>query len=545
MQRRLHRNLIYDGVPLGGFRKRDIGGLDSSAAVAGKDLRVEPLPDGTPHERYPNVVWTGDAKNIRPAPGYRFINLKAEGEERFRVERIPGSPHPAQPNVIWRSDGWVPAEGYRWVDLVAAVAGEDLRVIPVQDGTPHEHYANVVWTGDGKLRAAPGYRFTNLTVEGEERFRVERIDSLASVGRGVEVSTDIEVEVADILDLAPGMTVTDVSLLDDEAHSLRPFIQGPHIILRGPEQAVETLGQQNGLKTVLATIQNQVGEKIVRPFYFWIENGKLTKYADDYLGGHAYAVIIGVSRYHSKDGLFPDLPQATSQARELGKVLESLGFQIKYFLDDEVRVDKKAIENYLFYELNPKLDPKRDRVIFYFGGHGTSVYDYGSSNKVGYLLPQDYDRQDIQNTAISMKTDVAGRYSSNLKAKHILFLIDACVAGAGFRSIPPNREEMDRFKKLATIRARTNEPGRTILTAGTDEQPAIDVNGGIFTKALIKGLKGEADLFSKGIVTVSELELLTYTEVNNYATSLGLTQIPKRIDIPEKRGEMIFLSGRR
>ena len=81
-----------------------------------KDVRLEPLPAGTPHREHPNVQWVGDGKNCKAAPGYTWVDPQAKGD--LQVKPLPaGTPHPTIANVVWTGDGthFRAAPGYRWV----------------------------------------------------------------------------------------------------------------------------------------------------------------------------------------------------------------------------------------------------------------------------------------------------------------------------------------------------------------------------------------------------------------------------------------------
>src|SRR5262249_4620706 len=160
-----------------------------------------------------------------------------------------------------------------------------------------------------------------------------------------------------------------------------------------------------------------------------------------------------------------DLPQAPKQGRTLGEYLKKYNFNVKYFLDDETKVDKKMIDDYLD-SINDQLNPDGDVLLFYFGGHGVTQKS-ATGGEIGYLLPHTYDKNRIQSSAISMVYDIKQRYVNELRAKHILFAIDACVADVGLRNKPPSEKDLNRFTALADLLALTKDMGRTILTAGS------------------------------------------------------------------------------
>ncbi|MFA6341125.1 MAG: hypothetical protein WCX27_02730 [Candidatus Paceibacterota bacterium] len=51
------------------------------------DFVAVPIPFGTPHKRYPNVIWIGDGVHFRPIDGYDWENLFYPEANNFRVRR--------------------------------------------------------------------------------------------------------------------------------------------------------------------------------------------------------------------------------------------------------------------------------------------------------------------------------------------------------------------------------------------------------------------------------------------------------------------------
>jgi hypothetical protein len=66
-----------------------------------------------------------------------------------------------------------------------------------------------------------------------------------------------------------------------------------------------------------------------------------------------------------------------------------------------------------------------------------------------------------------------------------------------------------------------------MLVAGTGEQAALAKTGGIFTHALIEGLKAEADLNKDGVIQFAELSLFVEKQVVARASEVGVRQDPR------------------
>jgi hypothetical protein len=84
-----------------------------------------------------------------------------------------------------------------------------------------------------------------------------------------------------------------------------------------------------------------------------------------------------------------------------------------------------------------------------------------------------------------------------------------------------------RFQALSLIRRDTENAARNLLVAGTGDQQALWQTGGLFTKALIEGLKGEADLNNDGVIQFEELGVYVRNRVTAQATQMQVRQDPE------------------
>ena len=148
-------------------------------------------------------------------------------------------------------------------------------------------------------------------------------------------------------------------------------------------------------------------------------------------------------------------------------------------------------------------------------------------------------------------SDFSGRHFPNINAHHFLVLLDSCSSGLAVQTMQTLDEELDearleRFANLVTIGANVKDPARQLFVASTGEQRALWETGGIFTRALIDGLKGKADLFDDGIITLHELKLYIQRQVEPRALQAGVVQRP-RLSTADAFGEgrMLFLLPQR
>ena len=99
-----------------------------------------------------------------------------------------------------------------------------------------------------------------------------------------------------------------------------------------------------------------------------------------YLYKDYYALVVGVSDYE----MWPDLPNAIKDAREVATGLEKLGFNVKLVLDLSSREMKSALTALIY-----SVGTQEDRALFiYFAGHG-ETHELADGTKLGYIIPSD------------------------------------------------------------------------------------------------------------------------------------------------------------
>jgi hypothetical protein len=81
-----------------------------------------------------------------------------------------------------------------------------------------------------------------------------------------------------------------------------------------------------------------------------------------------------------------------------------------------------------------------------------------------------------------------------------------------------------------------------VFVAGTEDEEAVYVNGGIFSDALVAALNGDADTDRDNVIRLEELEAAVRMDVIKEARQTGRSQAPsmhRLTDLGE--GRMVFL----
>ena len=208
--------------------------------------------------------------------------------------------------------------------------------------------------------------------------------------------------------------------------------------------------------------------------------------------GESWAVLIGINRYQHPR--IPKLRYAVNDAQAVERALVAQGFRqdrILTLTDD--KATKSAIERLLGDQLRQQVEAN-DRLLVFFAGHGKTD-QLRSGEEEGYLIPVDGDPNQLFSTAISMTA--LRQISDRLRAKHILYIVDACYSGYAIfnRSIADDLLE-EMLKK----------PAIQILTAGRQQDEAQERAGhGVFTEVLVRGLVGDAFPRDRAWLALEEL----------------------------------------
>ncbi len=225
----------------------------------------------------------------------------------------------------------------------------------------------------------------------------------------------------------------------------------------------------------------------------------------NYIAGYEekYAIIIGINEYKNTNNLLYAVNDAVAIADLLEKKFEYNKDNIELILDKDA-TKKNILDKYI--KLIEKTN-ENDSVIVFYAGHGYT--QRSKKNDVGFLVPTDASVENI-NTLI--RWDELTRNADFIKAKHMLFIMDACYSGlAVTRGFNPGTS---RFLKDMLQRY-----SRQVLVAGKGDQVVSDGNGplpehSIFTGHLIEGLNNSAKN-KYGIITANGLMSYVYNKVAN------------------------------
>ncbi|MBN1469615.1 MAG: caspase family protein [Fusobacteriaceae bacterium] len=246
--------------------------------------------------------------------------------------------------------------------------------------------------------------------------------------------------------------------------------------------------------------------------------------------GKRWAICIGINDYNDEN--IVDLKNAANDAINIGKIFNENGQfdKVITLVDDYKHFENKMlptksnIEKQLDYILN--FSSPEDLIIFTFSGHGISD-DQGN----GYLISQDTDINNKFETSIKVQ-DIVKKFEE-YNIKKTLLILDAC------------REEISQTKGIGNkgLLAEKFEGSEVAATfystkAGWFSYEDTESEYGVFTRFLIDGLNGNADINNDKVVSFSEIETFVQDSVSNYSLKHNRKQKPYTKIYGEKFGDL-------
>ncbi|MFY9819771.1 MAG: caspase family protein [Thermoanaerobaculia bacterium] len=297
--------------------------------------------------------------------------------------------------------------------------------------------------------------------------------------------------------------------IDDIVAGIRGDARLPEIPKRADDQVVASRLDfiERDLKLLRAKIDGSEGRSA--QLHPHTDSGPTISY------GKLYAVLIGINEYTSQR-----LAYSVSDAHRLGEALENdFGFATTYILN------KEATEKGIISTIQGLPLKSDDLLIIYFSGMGTAVKD--GSSKVLTLYPADWDGNSARGISIlSLKERI-----ERLPAHHKLLILDTCNGVAGLTISSADYAE------------KTSGPTFQVLAGTSNEEFAMEsssAGGGVFTSALLKGLK-ELPIGEK-VLTSTLVEHIKETMSKGEP---GLKQHPILVNVTGNGGILLQKSGRR
>ena len=209
-----------------------------------------------------------------------------------------------------------------------------------------------------------------------------------------------------------------------------------------------------------------------------------------------YILAIGISNYSNPE---LKLKFAAKDAKDFSQVMlaqDKLLYEkveLKLLIDEEATADN--IREGLYWLQTETT--ARDVAMLFMAGHGVN-------NNIGnfFFMPVHADINRINVTCVGY-SDIQATLDAI--AGKIVFFVDACHSG----NVLGNYQRRANLNYQAISELSNAENGAIVFTSSTRNQYSlenIDWNNGAFTKALVEGLNGKADLFDRKTIYVKNLD---------------------------------------
>lgn len=258
-----------------------------------------------------------------------------------------------------------------------------------------------------------------------------------------------------------------------------------------------------------------------------------------------WALLVGVGKYQSP--LVTKLNSPRRDAAEIGQVLTTLGKvpkdNVKILTDDEATRSNifDVVDNFL-----PGKVKEGDHVIVFLAGHGVTK-GVGASAK-SFLLPTDVkglSTPALESSAVNLS--VLADKLSQLKAAQFVQFIDACREDpTPGRAGKPNTLT-DALSSSAYILPQVAEDGKqqafsvSFFACSPGERafedPALD--HGVFTDAILRGIRKEVPLNSDGAIDMRRLasyvsgQVSAWSEKMTQTADFEISQTPEFVSAAE------------
>lgn len=245
--------------------------------------------------------------------------------------------------------------------------------------------------------------------------------------------------------------------------------------------------------------------------------------------GRKFAVIIGVSEYRYPDAGLKSLNFADDDASAVADFLKSPQGGRFQPADISLLLNSNATITGVRAALSDvaKQAKANDLVFIFIAGHGAP--DPVASQNLYFLL---YDTKvvDMPNTAFPM-SDLKQYLDTKVFAHRVLVMIDTChSAGVNQKtqSIITGRQlehegDENNISNFYLSNQLFKQTGRAILTSSDVNEISQEStkwgNHGVFTWALLEGMKGAADLNGDKLITAGEIFQYTRTNVRKATNS--------------------------
>lgn len=241
-----------------------------------------------------------------------------------------------------------------------------------------------------------------------------------------------------------------------------------------------------------------------------------------------YVLAVGVSDYSSASGL-RDLGLAAKDAKDFAATFQTQEGLLYQKVETLVLTDETATASAVRKGLDWVLQQttSRDVCAILLAGHGEN------DNRGRYFFcPHDYDTKSRLDSSVSYETI---RDTMSSVPGKVLFFVDTCHAGNALGKMQTRGVAEQDLNRLAN-ELSSAENGAVVFCSSTGQQLSqekADWGNGAFTKAVVEGLSGKADLLGNGKITIATLEAYVAERVKELTDGAQSPTVAKPDTLPD------------
>ena len=213
-----------------------------------------------------------------------------------------------------------------------------------------------------------------------------------------------------------------------------------------------------------------------------------------------YILAVGVSKY--ADTAF-NLGFAAKDARDFVAALQKQKGLLYRDIEVKVLTDEQATRDNVVDGLDwiTRATTSKDVAMIFFSGHGIN----DNLNRY-YFAPHNYNPDRLASTGVTF-TDIKNAVEAI--AGKVVFFVDTCHSGNSIGNTIKRRDAAVDINGFVN-ELSSAENGAVVFNSSTGRQVSLEDaawNNGAFTKALVEGLTGRAEVVGKGKITINSLDL--------------------------------------
>jgi WD40 repeat protein len=244
-----------------------------------------------------------------------------------------------------------------------------------------------------------------------------------------------------------------------------------------------------------------------------------------------YLFAAGIAHYKNNDQL-PNLAYPPKDAQDFAAVFKRQEGGLYQKVESRVITEDGAKAGDILDGLEwiKHQTTSKDIAVVFLSGHGDNDEEHRF-----YFCAQDYDRARRLRTGVSFE-DIQKTLSSI--AGKVLFFIDSCHAGNALGKLYAAKGAATGGSDLTRLvnELSSAENGAVVFASSTGKQESLESDewkNGAFTKAIVEGLNGKADLMQNGKITVNELETYLAERVKELTEGQQTPTVAKPQTVPD------------